>query len=103
MVLRPTPRRCAALMHRRPVGAARDELLRGTWTVPVQRACDQFLAGSQLAGDEHRDEILDSDEYAAELRERKPFCLDDAMNSVPSIIIDARPLIKGGHPVEEFE
>ena len=47
--------------------------------------------------------ILDSDEYAAKVRERETFYLDHGIHSVPSIIIDDRHLIVGGQPVEEFE
>lgn len=47
--------------------------------------------------------ILESDEYAVEVRERERFYLDHGINSVPSIIIDDRHLIQGGQPVDEFE
>ena len=47
--------------------------------------------------------ILDSDEFAAEVREREQFYLSQGINSVPAIIINDRHLISGGQPVEVFE
>lgn len=47
--------------------------------------------------------ILDGDDYAAEVRERERFYLDQGIHSVPSVIIDERHLIQGGQPVEVFE
>jgi predicted DsbA family dithiol-disulfide isomerase len=48
-------------------------------------------------------EILDSDEYAADVRERERFYVEQGINSVPAIIINDRHLIQGGQPPEEFE
>ncbi len=48
-------------------------------------------------------EILDSDEYAADVRERERFYMEQGINSVPAIIINDRHLIQGGQPPEEFE
>ena len=47
--------------------------------------------------------ILDSDEFAAEVREREQFYQSQGINSVPAIIINDRHLISGGQPVEVFE
>ena len=47
--------------------------------------------------------ILDSDEYAAEVRERERFWQERGINSVPAIVIDGRHLISGGQPPEVFE
>ncbi len=47
--------------------------------------------------------ILESDEYAAEVRERERFWQDLGIHSVPSIVIDERHLIQGGQPPEVFE
>jgi predicted DsbA family dithiol-disulfide isomerase len=47
--------------------------------------------------------ILDSDEFAAEVREREGFYQQAGINSVPSVIIDDRHLIQGGQPSETFE
>jgi predicted DsbA family dithiol-disulfide isomerase len=48
-------------------------------------------------------EILGSDEYAAEVREREQFYLNSGIHSVPAVIINERHLISGGQPVEVFE
>jgi predicted DsbA family dithiol-disulfide isomerase len=47
--------------------------------------------------------ILESDEYAAETRERERLYTDAGIHSVPAIIINNRHLISGGQPVEVFE
>ena len=47
--------------------------------------------------------ILDSDEFAAEVREREQFYLNQGIHSVPAIIINDKHLISGGQPVEVFE
>jgi predicted DsbA family dithiol-disulfide isomerase len=48
-------------------------------------------------------QILDSDEYAAEVRAREQFYTGRGINAVPSIIINDRHLIRGGQPAEVFE
>lgn len=48
-------------------------------------------------------EILDSDEYAAEVRARERFYTQQGINSVPSIILNDRHLIQGGQAPEIFE
>jgi len=48
-------------------------------------------------------EILQSDTYAAEVREREQFYLQAGIHSVPAIIINDRHLISGGQPTEVFE
>ncbi|MFZ5523708.1 MAG: DsbA family oxidoreductase [Pseudomonadota bacterium] len=47
-------------------------------------------------------EILSSDEYALEVRERERYYLDLGINAVPSVIINERQLIRGAQPVEVF-
>lgn len=47
--------------------------------------------------------ILESDEYANEVRELEQFYQRQGINSVPAIIIDDRHLISGGQPPEVFE
>jgi predicted DsbA family dithiol-disulfide isomerase len=47
--------------------------------------------------------ILESDEYAAEVRERQQFYQQQGINSVPAVIINDRHLISGGQPPEVFE
>jgi predicted DsbA family dithiol-disulfide isomerase len=48
-------------------------------------------------------EILASDEFAAETRERERMYTDAGIHSVPAIIINNQHLISGGQPVEVFE
>lgn len=48
-------------------------------------------------------EILSSDAYAAEVRERERFYLDQGIHSVPAVIINDRYLIQGGQPPDVFE
>jgi len=48
-------------------------------------------------------EILTSDEYANETRERERMYTDAGIHSVPAIIINDHHLISGGQPVEVFE
>ena len=48
-------------------------------------------------------EILDSDEFAMEVRESEQFYQSQGIHSVPAVIINDRHLISGGQPVEVFE
>jgi len=48
-------------------------------------------------------EILNSDDYAVEVRAREQFYQSQGINSVPAIIINDKHLISGGQPVEVFE
>jgi predicted DsbA family dithiol-disulfide isomerase len=48
-------------------------------------------------------EILKSDEFAAEVREREKFYADRGIRAVPSVIINDQHLIQGGQPAEVFE
>jgi predicted DsbA family dithiol-disulfide isomerase len=47
--------------------------------------------------------ILESDEFAAEVREREKFYTDRGIQAVPSVIINDQHLIQGGQPAELFE
>jgi len=47
--------------------------------------------------------ILDSDEFADEVRARERFYQEQGISAVPSVIIDDRHLIQGGQPPEAFE
>jgi predicted DsbA family dithiol-disulfide isomerase len=47
--------------------------------------------------------VLDSDAYAAEVREREQFYLDNGIHAVPAVIINGKHLIQGGQPTEVFE
>jgi len=48
-------------------------------------------------------EILASDEFAREVREREHFYTTAGIHSVPAVIINDRHLIQGGQPPEVFE
>ena len=47
--------------------------------------------------------ILESDEFAAEVRDRERFWQERGIHSVPAIVIDGQHLISGGQPPEVFE
>jgi len=47
--------------------------------------------------------ILDSDEYADEVRASERFYQEQGISAVPSVIINGRHLIQGGQPPEAFE
>ncbi|MBP6018405.1 MAG: DsbA family oxidoreductase [Burkholderiaceae bacterium] len=47
--------------------------------------------------------ILESDEYAADVRERERFYAEQGINSVPAIIINDKHLIQGGQTPDVFE
>jgi predicted DsbA family dithiol-disulfide isomerase len=48
-------------------------------------------------------QILGSDEFAREVREREKFYAGLGIQAVPSVIINDRHLIQGGQPPEVFE
>ncbi|MES2787452.1 MAG: DsbA family oxidoreductase [Pseudomonadota bacterium] len=48
-------------------------------------------------------EVLDSSEYADEVREREAFFQQQGIHAVPAVIINGRYLIQGGQPPETFE
>ncbi|WHZ11399.1 MAG: 2-hydroxychromene-2-carboxylate isomerase/DsbA-like thioredoxin domain [Burkholderiaceae bacterium] len=48
-------------------------------------------------------QILASDEFAAEVREREQFYSRQGIHSVPAVIVNDRHLISGGQPPEVFE
>ncbi|HEX3949817.1 MAG TPA: DsbA family oxidoreductase [Steroidobacteraceae bacterium] len=48
-------------------------------------------------------EILESDEFAAEVRKREKFYADRGVRAVPSVIINDQHLIQGGQPAQVFE
>ena len=48
-------------------------------------------------------EVLSSNAYADDVREREQFYLHQGIHSVPAVIINDRHLISGGQPAEVFE
>ncbi len=47
--------------------------------------------------------VLQSDAYAADVREEEQFFLQHGIQSVPAVIVNRRHLISGGQPPEVFE
>jgi predicted DsbA family dithiol-disulfide isomerase len=48
-------------------------------------------------------QVLESDEYAGEVRAHEQFYRDHGINAVPSLIVNGRYLLQGGQPVQVFE
>ncbi len=70
---------------------------------PSDHALLVRLAGEVGLDAEEARALLASDRYAAEVREREQFYLQQGIHSVPAVIINDRHLIQGGQPVEVFE
>jgi predicted DsbA family dithiol-disulfide isomerase len=49
------------------------------------------------------EQILESAQYAKEVRERERFYLEQGIHAVPAVIVNERHLIQGGQPVDVFE
>ena len=62
----------------------------------------QAAAAAGLDADQAR-AILESDDFATEVREAEQFYHQQGISSVPAVIINDRHLISGGQPVEMFE
>jgi predicted DsbA family dithiol-disulfide isomerase len=61
------------------------------------------VAGSVGLDEARARQILASDEFAREVREREKFYTGLGISAVPSVIINDRHLIQGGQPPEVFE
>ena len=61
------------------------------------------LAGKAGLDPDRARQILSTDTYAAEVRERERFYQSHGIHAVPSVIINDRHLIQGGQPAEVFE
>jgi predicted DsbA family dithiol-disulfide isomerase len=61
------------------------------------------VAGSVGLDEVRARQILASDEFAREVREREKFYAGLGIHAVPSVIINDRHLIQGGQPPEVFE
>ena len=70
---------------------------------PSSHAVLARVAGEAGLNTQRAQEILASDEYATEVRERERFYLDQGIHSVPAVIVNDRHLISGGQPAEVFE
>ena len=62
----------------------------------------QIAASVGLDANTARD-VLTSNRYASEVREREQFYLNQGIHSVPAVIINDRHLISGGQPAQVFE
>jgi predicted DsbA family dithiol-disulfide isomerase len=86
--------------------ALKEALFKAYFTDGQSPASHEVLA--RVAGEVGLDaararEILASDAYADEVREREQFYLNQGIHSVPAILINDRHLISGGQPAEVFE
>lgn len=70
---------------------------------PSSHAVLARIAGEAGLDTQRAQQILASDEYARDVREREKFYLDQGIHSVPAVIINDRHLISGGQPAEVFE
>jgi predicted DsbA family dithiol-disulfide isomerase len=70
---------------------------------PSSHAVLARVAGEVGLDTQRAQQILASDEYASDVREREKFYLDQGIHSVPAVIINDRHLISGGQPAEVFE
>jgi predicted DsbA family dithiol-disulfide isomerase len=86
--------------------ALKEALLQAYFTHGQSTAdAEVLVAAVRKAGlDEARArDILASDEYAAQVREREQFYAEHGIRAVPSVIVNDRHLIQGGQPPEMFE
>ncbi len=86
--------------------ALKEALFKAYFTDGQSPASHEVLA--RVAGEVGLDaararEILASDAYAVEVREREQFYQSQGIHSVPAVIINDRHLISGGQPAEVFE
>jgi predicted DsbA family dithiol-disulfide isomerase len=61
------------------------------------------LAGEAGLDRARAQEVLASDAYAGDVRERERYWQERGIHSVPSIVVDGKHLIQGGQPPEVFE
>ncbi|SFL48054.1 DsbA family oxidoreductase [Rugamonas rubra] len=70
---------------------------------PSSREVLARVAGAAGLDEAAAAEVLASNRYADEVREREHFYIQQGINSVPAVIINDRHLISGGQPAEVFE
>ncbi len=70
---------------------------------PGSHAVLARIAGEVGLDQARAQQILASDEYASEVRQREQFYQQQGIRSVPAIIINDKHLISGGQPAEVFE
>ena len=96
----------AGLVGADPQKALKEALFKAYFTEGQSPASHAVLA--RVAGEVGLDaaqarEVLASDAYADEVREREAFYQRQGIHSVPAVIINDRHLISGGQPAEVFE
>ncbi|WGG51312.1 DsbA family oxidoreductase [Rugamonas sp. DEMB1] len=70
---------------------------------PSSREVLARVAGAAGLDEAAAAEVLATNRYADEVREREHFYIQQGINSVPAVIINDRHLISGGQPAEVFE
>jgi len=70
---------------------------------PSDREVLVDLAGQAGLDPVRAREVLESDRYADQVREREQFYGQQGISAVPSVIVNDKYLIQGGQPVEIFE
>ncbi|MDQ6880715.1 MAG: DsbA family oxidoreductase [Pseudomonadota bacterium] len=96
----------AELQHPARQHALKNALLRAYFTEGKSpEDNDVLLAAVAAAGLDAgaAREVLESDAFAADVREREQFYLDNGIHAVPAVIVNGRHLIQGGQPAEVFE
>lgn len=96
----------AGLEGAAPQKALKEGLFKAYFTDGQSPASYEVLvrAAAQAGLDAARaGEVLSSDAYADDVREREQFYLHQGIHSVPAVIINDRHLVSGGQPPEVFE
>lgn len=96
----------AGLEGAAPQKALKEALFKAYFTDGQSPASHEVLvrAAAEAGLDAARaGEVLSSDAYADEVREREQFYLHQGIHSVPAVIINDRHLVSGGQPPEVFE
>jgi predicted DsbA family dithiol-disulfide isomerase len=70
---------------------------------PSDHAVLEEIAAKVGLDRERARQILASDEYATEVRERERLYVNNGIHAVPAVILNNRYLVQGGQPVEVFE
>lgn len=96
----------AGLANQRKQAALKHALLRAYFTDGLDISNrDVLVARAEEAGLDPAEAraILDSDRYAAEVKQEEQAWLATGINSVPAIVVNRTYLISGGQPPEVFE
>jgi len=98
------------LLHWAELEGRQSELKQGLFTTyftdgrdPSDREVLVEVAAQAGLDPERAREVLATDLYAREVREREQFYQQQGIHAVPSVIVNDRYLIQGGQPAEVFE